>query len=36
MSRNISAIYYQKNKERLHKKLIKNIKFFLRKKKEKK
>ena len=36
MSRNISAIYYQENKQKLHKKLIKDIKFFLRKKKKKK
>ena len=36
MSRNISAIHYQENKQKLHKKLITDINFFLRKKKKKK
>ena len=33
MSKNLSAKYYQENKERLQKKLVKNIKIFLKKKK---
>ena len=33
MSKNLSAKYYQENKERLQKRLIKDIKIFLRKKK---
>ena len=36
MSKNLSAKYYQENKERLQKKLVKNIKIFLKKKKKKK
>ena len=36
MSKNLSAKYYQENKERLQKKLMKDIKIFLRKKNEKK
>ena len=35
MSKNLSAKYYQKNKERLQKKLVKDIKNFLKKKKKK-
>ena len=36
MSKNLSAKYYQENKERLQeKKLVKDIKIFLRKKKKK-
>ena len=35
MSRHLSAKYYQENKERLPKKLLKDIKIFLRKKKKK-
>ena len=36
MPKNLSAKYYQENKERLQKKkLVKNIKIFLRKKKKK-
>ena len=35
MSKTISAKYYQENKERLQKKLAKDIKIFLKKKKEK-
>ena len=36
MSKNLSAKYYQKNKERLQKtKLVKDIKIFLKKKKTK-
>ena len=35
MSKNLSAKYYQENKERLQKKLVKDIKVFLEKKKEK-
>ena len=34
MSKNLSAKYYQENKGRLHKKLLKYIKTFLRKKKK--
>ena len=34
MSKNLSAEYYQENKERLQKKLVKDIKIFLKKKKE--
>ena len=36
MSKTLSAKYYQENKERLQKKLVKDIKIFLKKKKEKK
>ena len=36
MFRNLSAKYYQENKEILQKKLLKDIKIFLRKKKKKK
>ena len=36
MSKTLSAKYYQFNKERVHKKLVKNIKTFLTKKKKKK
>ena len=36
MSKDSSANYYQDNKERLQKKLLKDIKVFLKKKKEKK
>ena len=36
MSKTLSAKYYQENKERLQKKLVKNIKIFLKKKKKKK
>ena len=32
MSRNLSAKYYQENKERLQKELVKDIKIFLKKK----
>ena len=32
MSKHISAKYYQHNKERLQKKLVKDIKMFLKKK----
>ena len=35
MSKNLSAKYYQENKERLLKKLVKDMKIFLRKKKKK-
>ena len=35
MSKTLSAKYYQKNKERLRKKLEKDIKIFLKKKKKK-
>ena len=35
MSKNSSAKYYQDNKERLLKKLIKHIKVYLKKKKKK-
>ena len=36
MSRNLSAKYYQENKERVAKKLLKDIKIFLKKKNTKK
>ena len=36
MFRNLSAKYYQENKEKLEKNLVKNIKIFLKKKKKKK
>ena len=36
MSKDSSTKYHQDNKERLQKKLIKNIKVFLKKKKRKK
>ena len=36
MSKNLSAKYYQENKERLQKKLVKDIKIFRKKKKKKK
>ena len=36
MSKNSSAKYYEDNKERLQKKLVKDIKVFLKKKKKKK
>ena len=35
-SKNLSAKYHQENKERLQKKLVKDIKVFLKKEKEKK
>ena len=35
MSKNLSAKYYQANKERLQKKLVKDIKIFIKKKKKK-
>ena len=35
MSKNLSAKYYQENKERLQKKLVKDIKIFLKKRKKK-
>ena len=35
MSKILSAQYYQENKERLEKKLMEDIKIFLKKKKEK-
>ena len=35
MSKNLSAKYYLENKERLQKKLVKNIKIFLKKKNKK-
>ena len=35
MSKNLSVKYYQENKERLQKNLVKNIKIFLKKKKKK-
>ena len=34
MSKNVSAKYYQVNKERLQKKLVKDRKIFLKKKKK--
>ena len=34
MSKNLSAKYYKENKERLQKKLAKNTKIFLKKKKK--
>ena len=36
MSKNSAAKYYQDDKERLQKKLVKDIKVFLKKKKKKK
>ena len=36
VSKKLSAKYYSENKERLQKKFVKNIKIFLKKKKEKK
>ena len=36
MSKNLSAKYYQENKKRLQKKVLKDIKIFLKKKKKKK
>ena len=36
MPKNLSAKYYQENKERLQKKLVKDIKIFLKRKKKKK
>ena len=36
MSKDSSAKYYQENKEKLQKKLLKDIKVFLKKKKKKK
>ena len=36
MSKNLSAKYYQEDKESLQKKIVKNIKIFLRRKKKKK
>ena len=36
ISQNLSVKHYQENKERLQKKLVKDIKIFLRKKKKKK
>ena len=36
MSKKLSAKYYQENKERLQKKLVKDVKIFLKKKKKKK
>ena len=35
MSKNLSAKYYQENKERLQEKLVKDIKIFLKKKTKK-
>ena len=35
MPKYLSVKYYQKNKERLQKKLVKDIKIFLKKKKKK-
>ena len=35
MSKNSSAKYYQENKERLQKKIMKDIKVFVKKKKKK-
>ena len=35
MSKSLSATYYQENKERLQKKLMKDIKIFLNKKRKK-
>ena len=35
LSKNLSAKYYQENKERLHKKLVKDIKVFPKKKNKK-
>ena len=36
MYKNVSVTYYQENKERLQKKLVKDIKVFLKKKSKKK
>ena len=36
VSKNLSAKHHQENKERLQKKLVKDIKIFLKKKKKKK
>ena len=36
MPKNLSAKYYQENKERLQKMLVKDIRVFLKKKKKKK
>ena len=36
MSKNLSAKYYQENKERLQKNCLKDIKIFIKKKKKKK
>ena len=33
MSKNLSAKYYQENKERLHKKLVKDLRIFLKEEK---
>ena len=33
MSKNLSAKYYQENKERLHEKLVKDLKIFLKEEK---
>ena len=35
MSKDLSAKYYQENKERLQKKLVKDIKVYLKKEKKK-
>ena len=35
MSKNLSAKYYQENKEKVQNKLMKDIKIFLKKKKKK-
>ena len=35
MSKNLLAKYYQENKERLQRKIMKDIKIFLKKKKQK-
>ena len=35
MSKNLSAKYYHKNKERLQKKLVKDVKIFLQNKRKK-
>ena len=36
MSKNLSAKYYQENRDRLQKKLVKDCKIFLKEKKKKK
>ena len=36
MSKNLSAKYYQENRDRLQKKLVKDYKIFLKEKKKKK
>ena len=36
MSKNLSSRYYQQNKDRLQKKLVQDIKIFLKKEKQKK